>query len=721
LTRRPILASERSFSQFLLADAFGGGLTPVGSTAGPGGRFESITADIFGIGQNYISPGATFSQPGVSRPFIFGSAGSLGDLFNFEPYNYLMTPERRWFGNGRVDYEISPAARLYGEITYIDNKTSQQLAPAPIFTLTTFDVNAIAPHLSATDLAQLQLISQFDPFIFGTPPGEVSLFVDYRPLQVGPRRMIENRKAWDGLVGLTGDVGPLTYDISYSYAQTNKRTLSTGEINLLEFNTLAGNGTCNIFGPSLLSDSCIAGISLPLTSREHIRQEIGQATLSGPLVALPLSNDPAKFVLGVEWRSMRGAYTPDPNEAISTSSITTPLAGHYSSEEVFGELSVPIIERAALHVLELDGGARYSHYSLSNVHSEWTWYGGAKLAPSPDIAFRGQFQRTLRVPNLAELFSVSTLDFPFVLDPCSIYASDFSDKVRQLCIASGVPAANVFNFDPGVQFPATIGGNPSLKAETGSSWTAGAVFTPRFIPGLSGSIDYFDIRLHHTIESIGAGTIVDACFLSIQDLNSPLCKAITRDPATGAIAMIDARIQNVGSKRTSGVDATIDYLVPIHASVTGSGHSKLAWQFVGTWLNKSSFQILALPGQPTYRCEGRFGLDCGNPQPRLTWQSRLSWIDGPLTTSVRWRHVGPVRDDQPLTTFAVEHINAYDLVDLAFEVRVNDRFTMDIGSNNLFNKRPPILGSNADFSGNTYPNTYDILGRDFFVSADMHF
>jgi outer membrane receptor protein involved in Fe transport len=44
-----------------------------------------------------------------------------------------------------------------------------------------------------------------------------------------------------------------------------------------------------------------------------------------------------------------------------------------------------------------------------------------------------------------------------------------------------------------------------------------------------------------------------------------------------------------------------------------------------------------------------------------------------------------------------------------------------LGANNLFNKHPPILGSNADFSGNTYPNTYDILGRDFFVSADMHF
>ena len=39
---------------------------------------------------------------------------------------------------------------------------------------------------------------------------------------------------------------------------------------------------------------------------------------------------------------------------------------------------------------------------------------------------------------------------------------------------------------------------------------------------------------------------------------------------------------------------------------------------------------------------------------------------------------------------------------------------------NLFDKEPPIIGSNQE-QANTYPGTYDVLGRDFFISANLRF
>lgn len=722
LKRRPLLAVARSFARFqLIDDESTGTLVPTGSSAVPGGAFSEPFG--FFAGTNYDDR-AIFSIPGVSRPFDFGSpANPLGDFYNFQPDNYLMVPQERWFGRATADYEFSPAARVYATLTYANNKTAQQLAPTPFFAFPLIDLAAVSPHLSASDQAQLQLISSLDELFIGTPPGTLLLDVRYRTVQLGPRRTREDRDAWHGIVGITGDVGPLTYDVSYSYSRTHIDYDSTGDANQFTFEQLIGDGTCNVFGPNLLSDTCISAISLPLHDREQVRQQIGLATISGPLMTSPFATEPMKFVLGAEWRSMRGAYSPDPNRAISTSSTAGPAKGNYDSEELFGEIGVPLIGRADSSIAEVDGGARYSHYSLSNVDSAWSWYAGAKVAPVAGITLRGNYQRSISAPRIADLFSSPVDSGAFIFDPCSLYAEDFSDAVRQSCIAAGVPAPNVFNFDyyPGI--PITLGGNPHLRAEKGKSWTAGIVLRPRSIPRLSASVDYFDVRLKNMITSIGAQTTVDACHFFSQDPGSIFCQRIVRDPGTGEILSVDSTLLNFGERKSRGLDAVVDYVVPLHASLFGGGHSSLTWHLLGTWLDKSSFKILAGSDTATFECAGRFGsAACGDPQPHWTWQSRLSWLDGPLTTSLRWRHTGAVRDDDPFVDHVREHIGAYDLFDAAFEARVNDRFTARFGVNNLFDKKPPILGSNASFSGgNTYPNSYDILGRDFFVSADIHF
>ena len=43
------------------------------------------------------------------------------------------------------------------------------------------------------------------------------------------------------------------------------------------------------------------------------------------------------------------------------------------------------------------------------------------------------------------------------------------------------------------------GSNPNLTAETSDSWTVGAVIQPRFIPGFSLSVDYYDITVNDII------------------------------------------------------------------------------------------------------------------------------------------------------------------------------------------------------------------------------
>ncbi len=55
------------------------------------------------------------------------------------------------------------------------------------------------------------------------------------------------------------------------------------------------------------------------------------------------------------------------------------------------------------------------------------------------------------------------------------------------------------------------GGNPQLNPERANTYTVGAVLTPRAIPGLYASIDYFHIDLKGVIGTIPLGVSMNDC------------------------------------------------------------------------------------------------------------------------------------------------------------------------------------------------------------------
>ena len=56
---------------------------------------------------------------------------------------------------------------------------------------------------------------------------------------------------------------------------------------------------------------------------------------------------------------------------------------------------------------------------------------------------------------------------------------------------------------------------------------------------------------------------------------------------------------------------------------------------------------------------------------------------------------------------------------------MNDNFDMTVTVANLLDKQPPVVGgtsgSTSFNSGNTYPSTYDALGRRFLIGARVKF
>ncbi|MDO9488189.1 MAG: TonB-dependent receptor, partial [Sphingomonadaceae bacterium] len=74
---------------------------------------------------------------------------------------------------------------------------------------------------------------------------------------------------------------------------------------------------------------------------------------------------------------------------------------------------------------------------------------------------------------------------------------------------------------------------------------------------------------------------------------------------------------------------------------------------------------------------------------------------------------------------AFRQIKATHYFDLSTRFGVTENISLTFSVENLTDKKPPnvgsLVGTAAANSGNTYPSTYDALGRKFAVSARVRF
>ena len=757
--RGSIFQDARGFSAFTFGES-GGAFVPGGSSGVPQGRLVAVgsfdndgnpaTATVStGTGTNYAGLGAFFGTPGTSTAYVPANA------YNYAPSNYLMVPQERWTVGGYGEYEIIEGVNAYAEVTFVNNKVENELAATPITQKVYVPLATICATVSAADCAQLTTVAAnqqtaiaanpallnfngtFGGFNAGTStfnalqPGEVALTANYRFTQIANRNSSDERNAYRLLGGFRGGItADINYDVYYMYARTKNSNVQEGNVSRSAFVRNVEDGTCDIYGLNQLSDDCIANTAILAQNQEESTLQVAQGSISGrtPLT-LPWANEPIGFALGLEWRSMGARFIPD--TALSSGDVAgfnagDPTEGSYDVKEIFGEIRIPVIQDSFIHRLEFNGAARYSDYSLEAVGGVWTYALGAELAPVRDITLRAQYQRAVRAPNVGELFGGQSVGFPAATDPCSdrTPVAGRTAALRALCEATGVPAANVFTnvIQTNDQIEGLFGGNPDLQEEVADTYTVGAVIRPSFIPRLNIAIDYYDIRVLNTISVAGGGVanILDLCYNVIADASSPLCGLINRDSqgaiSGGGVFVVQATNANLARLDTEGVDFQLDYSYPLNFGLMGP-NSRLSFFFMGNYTKENSFTpIVGL--NSVVECAGKYGLNCDDPTPRWKWSSRLSWMDGPLTTSLRWRHIGGTEDDDPDTDFVTDDLEAVDYFDLAFSFNVTDNATLNFGINNLFDKKPPILGSNAE-QANTYPSTYDVLGRDFFVSANF--
>ena len=427
-----------------------------------------------------------------------------------------------------------------------------------------------------------------------------------------------------------------------------------------------------------------------------------------------------------------------------------PVAGAFNVKELFVEARIPIVtDMPFAKRIEFNPAYRYADYSSAGGNNTYKLSG--EWAINDDIRIRGGYNRSVRAPNVLELFTPQGIKLDGATDPCAGKpGSPTLTLTPAQCANTGVSAAQYGNIlpNPAAQYNGLTGGNPALKPETSGTYSLGIVLTPHsLIPGFSFSADAFKVRINNVIQGFGADNILQTCGVTGDPF---FCSLIHRAAGTGSLWLgttipgaatsgyvIDIT-QNAGFLKTSGIDFAANYRTSFKNMGLGD-YGGLAFDFLGTYTR--DYQVYSgIPSSAILQCVGNFGTVCqgtstpqSGPLPYWRHKLRLTFTPSMLSgfeVSVNWRYIGGVKVDTIPNTPAGAacsdcSIEAYNYFDLAAQYRWKDRYTFRVGVNNIFDRDPPIIGSGqlpaVVGSGNTYPQVYDPLGRFLFAGLTADF
>src|SRR5688572_17555563 len=708
----------------------------------------------FVCGGSSVSSGGTFTDF-ANYYLTVDTADSFrnltaADLYNFGPLNHYQRPERRYSIGAMGHYEFGEHADVYTQLMFNDYESVAQVAPGGNF-FNSSTINCDNPFLPADSLATI-----------GCGPAEiaagtdVTMYIGRRNVEGGGRQQSFANNSFRALAGVRGAINDgWGYDVSaqYSSVSANTSTLNyfvksriTRSLDVID---VGGVPTCrsvldgsdpncvpwNPFQPGGVDQAQLDYLQANGLQIARINQEVYNAVVNGDLgvygIKSPLASDGIQVVFGTEWRRDTLSNTVDSlqsqDQLSGAGGAVIGISGGTKVEELFMEARVPIAQdRVALESLSFDTAYRYSDYG-DGVQTD-TYKFGLEWAPIQDVRLRGSYQRAVRAANIVELFTAQGFNlFDMTGDPCGADARDPEASVQE-CIDSGVPGGNVGApalDSPAGQYNFLQGGNTALTPEESDTISYGVVFTPRFAPGLAITVDYFDIEIDNTISTFGSINTLNACYIN----NDPAaCDRINRNPNgqlwVGTGHVIDTNI-NIGSVSTKGWD--------LNATYTGlemGRFGSLAFNLTGTLVEELITE--SGPGIEPFDCVGFYSQNCsansvGVPTPEWRHRFRTSWVTPwDVDLSLTWRFMTKVEGFGGPPTFSVDRIDyelpSQDYFDISANWAITEKAGVTLGINNVLDDNPPLSATvGTTGNGNTYPQTYDALGRYVFVRATVDF
>jgi iron complex outermembrane recepter protein len=657
--------------------------------------------------------------------------------YNSAPDNFLLTPSERKSIFAQGTYSLTDNVSVRTEMLYNERVSEQLLAAMPVTGMV------------------LDADSLYNPY------DRDLISVNRRFGETGGRSFNQNVKTFHFYGGLEGffEVGERTFDwdVGYRYDKTDNNELTYGLFNLANLE--------KAYGPSELRDGVPVCVSAPggdiiagcvpinplgllgsisqgaldytsFTAHDSTMVESKGITvnLSGSIVELPAGT--LGFAAGYERRKEYGQFDPDAFIAagLSTGNGTLPTRGGYDLDEVYLELSIPVLaDLPGAELLDFSVASRYSDYS--NFGDTTNNKVGFRWKPFSDLLIRGNYAEGFRAPSINNLYAGDSDSYESYADPCSTHSPlNANPTVRERCAAAGVPA----DFEqPGdgalrqTDEPFTWQANADLQPEEAKNKTLGFVYSPSWAQGLNVSLDWWKIKIDNAITRPEANFILEKCYAGNATEQSIYCGLITRDPtypgAPNMVTNIDMPLLNLSSYEVEGYDLSVKYRFP----ETSYGQFALSWDstYLSNWERRAtvdseseSLQGQYLQQDPYWRIRSNASLDWAMGDVGVTWTARyMSGLEEACAYSVGEGAEEYCSDPgRRIASGSAprNHLASTTYHDLQVRWNAPWNATISLGANNLFAKDPP-LALLAPY--NQFDPQYDVPGRFTYIQYRQRF
>jgi iron complex outermembrane receptor protein len=459
-----------------------------------------------------------------------------------------------------------------------------------------------------------------------------------------------------------------------------------------------------LLNPFSLSQSAAALAGLQAISAEGTilyggRYEVLQfdASISGDLFNLPAGAVQAAF--GVDYRRETYGFNGSPAAVLGQPDIfNVPFDNVNALTDrnrrviaAYGEVLIPLFNGFDVTLAgRVDDYTGFGSTINPKVAARWQvvdW-----------LALRASYNTGFRVPTFNQIFNgVTQSPNPgnTLVDPTT-------------CSLSGpnptVPGCAAIT-------PDTLsGGNLNLGPENAEQYNIGIILQPA--PRWSASLDYWSIDVDDVIGSLTIRQLLDNIAF--------FPDRVTR--TNGIITLLDLRADNVGSRRTRGLDLRFRGGFDL-------GGGALSFGLDGTYLLRKRERLT-----PTAPFANQIGVFTFAGDLGLRWRHNafVTWADDIWTVSFSQIFRNGYRN-QALPGIANgsvtrpdfnERVDDYVIYNLSIGARINEDYTMTLGVRNLFDTDPPFAisyDSNTGSGGSWEPRVADPRGRSFTVSVDARF
>lgn len=442
------------------------------------------------------------------------------------------------------------------------------------------------------------------------------------------------------------------------------------------------DGYFNPFGAGAANNRAVLDfISQGYSSRlDRSRSRSANLIARGPLMTLP--GGALDLAAGVQarreslaLRSRLLTSTPTPRDIVEPEYERTVLSA-------FAEARIPLVgpanARPGLERLELTAAARIEDYD--DFGSTTNPKVGAVWSPARGWNLRASYGTSFRAPALTQMFDASAATATTV---------PRSDGLRLLSIY-------------------LYGGNPDLKPETATTWTAGFDYAAQ--GGARFSLGYFDTRFSDRInqpvnENLQA-VLTDpalAPFVRLVDpAGNPADLALVKSyvdapgfPAAGLYppeaygAVLDGRWVNSEAVDIRGLDFAVAYPLTF-------GEDEISFDISGSWL--LAYDQQTTPAAPLRSVRGLIGYPS-----ELRSRAGATWTRGAWSAGLSWSHVAAYEDR------AGTRIDAWNTADLQLGWDAGGGLRALFNVQNLFDADPPFYDAPAGVGFD--PGGADALGR----------